>query len=550
MQFENNIIHRPAPNALKHDGEKSLGHLILRHLASAGDRTVIVCGLTGKTVSAAQLLEKSIEIAKALLSSGIKEGDVVSIMSENRFEFVYVLLASIFINCAFAPLNHTYNEREVEHAVNLFKPKFVFASGATSRTIMKAASKLSSVKKFIFFDECGDGSIIDSSAVISLKDFVQQIVEKDLHFEPKAVNISTSNCLILCSSGTTGFPKAVKLSQRGIFATLNDFDSFILTKQNVGDDQITILGLLPMFHVLGIGVLIVSLATPSSKLIMLPRFEEKTFLGCVEKYRCSVAFLVPPLFVFLAKHPYVDNYDLSSLRLIFVGAAPLSKELEQSVMDRLRNPKLKIRQAYAMTELTSALMQKKILKAGSVGDVNLNVYAKVIDENNKACGPNVIGELCFKGNGIMMGYVDDESATNALIDEDGWLHTGDVGYYDTDLQFFIVDRIKELIKYKAFQVPPAEIEALLLTHPKIRDCGVIGKPDEYAGELPLAFVVRADSNLTEAEIVKYVRDRSSPAKRLHGGVRFIEQIPKNPSGKILRRELRAMLAKEDVKSKL
>ncbi|XP_037034170.1 luciferin 4-monooxygenase-like isoform X2 [Bradysia coprophila] len=453
MQFEENIIHRPAPKALKYDGEKSLGHLILKQLVNAGDNTVIVCGLTGTTLSAAQLLEKSIEIAKALQSSGIEEGDVVSIMSETRFEFVFVLLGSIFMNCAFAPLNHTYNEREVEHAVNLFKPKFIFASGATSRIIMKATRKLCCVKKFIFFDECGDSDrpIIDSSAVISLKDFVNQIVSKDLHFEPKAVNISTSNCLILCSSGTTGFPKAVKLSQRGIFASLNDFDSFILTKQNVGDDPITILGLLPMFHVLGIAVLIVSLATPSSKLIMLPRFEEKTFLGCVEKYGCSVTFLVPPLFVFLSKHPYVDKYNLSSLRLLFVGAAPLSKELEQSVIDRLRNPKLKIRQGYAMTELTSALMQKEILKAGSVGDVNLNVYAKVIDENNRACGPNIVGELCFKGNGTMMGYVDDEIATKALIDEDGWLHTGDVGYYDTDLQFFIVDRIKELIKYKAFQ---------------------------------------------------------------------------------------------------
>ncbi|KAJ6647400.1 Luciferin 4-monooxygenase, partial [Pseudolycoriella hygida] len=306
-----------------------------------------------------------------------------------------------------------------------------------------------------------------------------------------------------------------------------------------------------MFHILGIVVLIMTLLqTVRGKVVMLPKFEEKTFLGCIEQYRCSVAFLVPPLFVFLARYPRIDEYNLSSLKLIFCGAAPLSKELEQSVRNRLNNPNLKISQGYAMTELSSILMQKKILKAGSVGDVNTDIYAKVIDESHNALGPNKVGELCFKGPAMMMGYIGDESATKAIINADGWLHTGDLGYYDDDLQFFIVDRIKELIKFKGYQVPPAEIEALLMTHPKVQDCGVIGKQSDVAGELPLAFVVKGDETLTEAEIVKYVHDNSSPAKRLYGGVRFIDRIPKSPSGKILRRELRTLLAKENVKAKI
>lgn len=482
MQFEKNIIHRPASNASSlHDNEKSLGHFIYKCLVDSGDKTVIVCGLTGKTLSANQIIEKSIEIAKALLSSGINEGDVVSIMSESRFEFVYVLLATIFINCSFAPLNHTFNEREVRHAVNVIKPKFIFASGGTSRTVNETASKLSYVKKLIFFDEFADCSNSDLSALaISLKDFVDQAFLKDVQFEPKATNIFTSNCLILSSSGTTGLPKAVKLSQRGIFSTLIDFKEFVLTKPNVSYDDITILGFLPMFHIFGVAALIISLTTTSSKLIMLPRFEEKLFLDCVEKYRCSVLFLVPPLFVFLAKHPLIDEYNLSSLRLIFVGAAPLSKELQLSVVDRLKNPKLKVKQAYAMTEISSALIQKDILKGGSVGDVNLNVHAKVIDEHNNAVGPNVVGELCFKGNAMMMGYVDNESATKALIDEDGWIHTGDVGYYDTDLQFFIVDRVKELIKYKAFQVPPAgKVISVQFAVPQTVYCSLLQKSRVY-----------------------------------------------------------------------
>lgn len=189
---------------------------------------------------------------------------------------------------------------------------------------------------------------------------------------------------------------------------------------------------------------------------MLPKFEETIFLGCIEKYRCSVAFLVPPLMVFLAKNDIVDKYDLSSLRFIMSGAAPLSKELEQSVKDRLRMSDLVIKQGYGMTELTvSVLTQKDVIKPGSVGDVNSGAYAKVADDNGNALGPNQVGELCFKGSTMMLGYIGNEQATKAIMDIDGFLHTGDVGYYDNDFQFFIVDRIKELIKWKGFQVPPA-----------------------------------------------------------------------------------------------
>lgn len=223
----------------------------------------------------------------------------------------------------------------------------------------------------------------------------------------------------------------------------------------MGDKETIILALLPLFHVFGSIMLLCVIANRSGKLVMLPKFQSSTFLRSFEKYRCTVTCLVPPLLVFLAKHPEVDRYDLSSLESIICGAAPISKELEQSVKDRLKT-NLSIKQLYGMTELTSmVLLQKNIVKPGSVGDANESVYAKVVDENGIALGANQSGELCFKGNLVMMGYISDIQATSAMIDEEGWLHTGDVGYYDDDLQFFIVDRIKELIKWKGFQVPPA-----------------------------------------------------------------------------------------------
>lgn len=257
--------------------------------------------------------------------------------------------------------------------------------------------------------------------------------------------------------------------------------------------------------------------------------------------------VVPPLMVILAKSSILEKYDMSSLRNANSSAAPLSKKTTDAVQKRI--PQLKVRQIYGMSEAGTFLSQNdSYCKSGSVGVVRPGVFARVVDpETGAVLGPNSPGELVFKGDCIMKGYVGDDSATKACYDDDGWFHTGDVGYFDDDDEFFIVDRLKELIKYKGFQVPPAELEALILTHPNVKDVGVIGVPDESVGELPMAFVVK-QGNCSEKDIIDFVAARTSPAKRLHGGVKFIAEIPKNPSGKILRRTLRELVKQR--KSKL
>lgn len=234
---------------------------------------------------------------------------------------------------------------------------------------------------------------------------------------------------------------------------------------------------------------------------------------------------------------------LSSLKIIWCAAAPLSKELEDSVQRRLNIPI--IRQAYGMTEgsLSFTGQTDHNHKSGSVGVLRSGFIGRLVDvETGRNVQPYEKGELWFKGRAIMKGYVDNPKATAETIDAHGWLHTGDIGYYDESGEVFIVGRLKELIKYKGFQVPPAEIEGLLLQNALIHDCGVIGVDDDAVGELALAFVVKQDNvKLTEQDVIDFVADRSSPAKRLHGGVIFIDAIPKNPSGKILRRELRGLL---------
>lgn len=253
--------------------------------------------------------------------------------------------------------------------------------------------------------------------------------------------------------------------------------------------------------------------------------------------------------VLMSKSPLVEQYNLSSLKVIWCGAAPLSKELEERVKGRLG---LKvIRQGYGMTEGTLAFCAQhdNNHSSGSVGTLRRGVFGRVVDvESGRSLVANELGEIQFKGNCIMKGYVGNEHSTAATIDQQGWLHTGDIGYFDEDGEWFIVDRIKELIKYKGYQVPPAEIEGILLRNEKIKDAAIIGIPDESAGEVALAFVVKQpNSTLTEIEVCDYVAAQVSHPKRLHGGVKFLAEIPKSVSGKILRRELRELMKKKDSK---
>jgi 4-coumarate--CoA ligase len=322
---------------------------------------------------------------------------------------------------------------------------------------------------------------------------------------------------------------------------------FIKTETNV--DFLKVLNIAPWFHVVGFVSMYIFACSGNDQMAFLTRFEEKVFYESIEKYKINFLITVPPIMVMMIKSLLFDKYDLSSVKLIACGAAPLSGETEDQVKKKFNNG-LIIHQGYGMSETTYGVIGTyQISKPGSVGEPVQGIYVKVIDESGKPLGPNQPGEICFKGDRIMRGYINDEKSTKETIDQDGWLHSGDIGYYDDDHQFFIVDRLKELIKYNGFQVAPAELEGIILTHPKVKDCGVIGIPDDNAGELPFAFVVKQPGvDVKAEEIIKHVQENVSKTKWLYGGVKFVDEIPKNPSGKILRKDMRQMY--KNMKSKL
>ncbi|KAK9872477.1 hypothetical protein WA026_017944 [Henosepilachna vigintioctopunctata] len=297
----------------------------------------------------------------------------------------------------------------------------------------------------------------------------------------------------------------------------------------------------PFFHAYGLFLVLADLVQHSST-IFSPLFDAELLLKSTQNYKVTRLMLVPPIIVILTK--CLDNfrYDLSSLKEVFSSAAPLNKRTEEAFKNKLRSAV--IRQGYGLTEVTHCLMFNGIEnsppKYGSAGRVLpfLKVVVKDI-ETGKFVGPYGRGEICIKGDTVMKGYLNNPEANRASFTEDGWYRTGDVGYYDDDGYFFITDRMKDLIKYKGFQVAPVEVEAVLLTHPDIIDAAVIGIPNELAGELPLAFVVKSKtSQISAKDVQDFVKGQLSPQKWLRGGVVFVEAIAKNQSGKILRKKLR------------
>ncbi|XP_049788641.1 luciferin 4-monooxygenase [Schistocerca nitens] len=505
----------------------SLGQHLYERLQLHGGNVAQVNAVTGETRTFSEILKRSLSLADSLRTIGIKSGDALTILSENSLDFCLPVLAALYMGVACAPLNPTYTEREMMHALNISKPKVVFCSEATVQALENVAKELSFIKHIVVF-----GNIVCHRYI----PFSTLVRDTSLCFKPVKVNPREQVACILCSSGTTGLPKGVMLTHSNILYSVNH-----LRDPRYGNltSEITHLGLLPFFHAYAFIYQIGNFCA-GSKCVVMPKFDEVLFLKAIQDHKVTRLTLVPPLLVFLAKHPMVSQYDLSSLTDIKCGAAPISREIQEQVTKRLGINN--IRQGYGMTETTLASLMTPSgeNKYGSSGIVVPSTEVKVIDvETGVALGPYQKGELCFKGPIIMKGYCGDNAATGETIDGEGWLHTGDIGYFDSDNYFFIVDRVKELIKYKGFQVPPAELEAVLLSHPKIKDAAVTSVPDVEAGELPLAYVVKQQGvSLTEEEVISFVAGLVSPQKRLRGGVRFVNAIPKTASGKILRRLLK------------
>ena len=492
---------------------------VLRRASALADHVAIrdISGASSYTF--AELSDAIHSLAGGLAERGISPGKVVGLMAPNLPEYAVVFHGVAVAGAAVSTINPTYGPQEVRHQLNDAGVSILFTVPMFVETALAAIEGTETTQVVVIGEP-----VSGTTGMAEL--FAKQINQV-------SVDVATHTVVLPYSSGTTGLPKGVMLSHRNLVANIEQFIHAVHYQENE-----VALAALPFFHIYGMQVLMNGLLSNGVTTVTMPRFDMAEALQAVQDFKVTRFFAVPPIVLGLANAPVVDEYDTSSIRQIFSGAAPLGAELAAQASARLG---CEVVQGFGMTELSpvSHATVEGDYRPGTSGVTISNTESRIVDPDTGEDQPiGGRGELWVRGPQVMTGYLNNPTATAETVDADGWLHTGDIAVIDVYGHMTIVDRMKELIKYKGFQVAPAELEALLITHPKIADVAVIGIPNDEAGEIPKAFVTEAPgASISLEEIQALVGDNLVSYKQIRE-LEVIDLIPKSASGKILRKDLR------------
>ncbi|AWK09739.1 4-coumarate--CoA ligase family protein [Streptomyces spongiicola] len=499
---------------------------VLGGAAGYGDTVALVDGTGGTTLTYTQLDGYHRRLAAAFAEAGVRKGDVLALHSPNTVAYPVVFYAATRAGAMVTTVHPLATAEEFAKQLRDSSARWIVTVSPLLEAARRAAELAGGIEE-VFVCDAADGhrsilGMLGSTAP-----------EPDVAVDP-AEDVAA----LPYSSGTTGVPKGVMLTHRSIATNLAQLDPVLPMKP--GD---RILAVLPFFHIYGLTALMNAPLRRGATVVVLPRFDLDQFLAAIEKHRINALYVAPPIVLALAKHPAVARYDLSSLEYVVSAAAPLDAGLARACSERLGLPP--VLQAYGMTELSPGThvvpLDADNPPPGAVGKLLPCTEMRILalDDPGRDAAPGEEGEIAIRGPQVMKGYLNRPDATAAMIDDEGWLHTGDIGRVDDDGWLFVVDRVKELIKYKGYQVAPAELEALLLTHEGIADAAVIGVYDDDGNEIPKAYVVRqaAAPGLTADAVLAHVAGRVAPYKKIRR-VEFVDGVPRAASGKILRRELR------------
>jgi acyl-CoA synthetase (AMP-forming)/AMP-acid ligase II len=493
-------------------------------LAAAGDypaRPALIDAATGRRLTYGDLRAGVERFAGGLAQLGVRQGDVVAIVLPNMPEYPVVFLGTAMAGAVNTTLNPAYTSREIAAQLTDSGASVVVTTPECLDKTRAASGP--GVRLVVLGEASGDAIGFD------------ELLGAECAAPTVDVDPAADLAALPYSSGTTGLPKGVMLTHRNLVANAVQCTPFY-----TGDDDV-VLAVAPFFHIMGMAVTMVGGLRRGATLVTVARFDFEQCLRAIEDYRVTSTVVAPPVVVALAKHPLVDRHDLSSLRLLTSGGAPLGAEVQRACAARLG---CRTAQGWGMTELgagsVSPPADQAADKLGTVGWCVAGADLRIVDPaSGVELGPEELGELWFRGPNVMKGYLHDAEATARTLTGDGWCRTGDVGHVDADGFVQIVDRLKELIKYKGYQVAPAELEAVLISHSMVADAAVVASPNEEAGEVPKAFLVlkeTADPDAVANEVVAYLAERVAPYKRVRR-YEIVDAIPRTPSGKIVRRDL-------------
>ncbi|BFZ59816.1 hypothetical protein YB2330_000837 [Saitoella coloradoensis] len=519
--------------------------------------TSFIDGTTGESLTYDQVRSHCETVSTVLATDyGMGRGDVACLFGRNTLWYPIALWSTLRVGGVISGASPAYTVGEMTYALKTAGAKFIFTTPESLPVALEAASAAGVAKDHIFLLE-GSGQGTSHLTVEGLikKGEGRKIVGP--WTIPKGSSNDKELGFLSFSSGTTGLPKGVMISHGNVIGQSRQMR--FMNKTVEGE---SVVGCLPLFHITGLVQLLHVPVQDSFPVVMMPSFEMKSFLDIVTKYKVTNLMLVPPIMIRLARDPIVNRYDLSFVKRFQSGAAPLSEEIIS--IFRKRWPKAGLWQGYGMTETTSCVTSVPTWHQlpptpadGSVGHLCPDTSIKIISEDGQELGHDQPGELWVRGPQVVMGYLNNEKA-NRETWVDGWMRTGDQAEISSQGGWvFIRDRIKDMIKVKGVAVAPAELEDLLLGHPLVEDCAVTGVPDDYAGELPRAFIRLTSSAASsstpsdhERTLIKYVEEKKSRPKHLRGGVIFVDEIPKSASGKILKRVLRDKYADVPVKQRV
>jgi acyl-CoA synthetase (AMP-forming)/AMP-acid ligase II len=504
-------------------GGIAIHDFVLERAAALGDKPAVVDAASGRALSYRELAAAVERVAAGLAALGFRPGDVLAISSPNLPEFPVAVYGATAAGGVVTTVNPLFTADELSGQLADAGARVLVTVAPFLDRALAAADKAGVERVFVI------GATAEALAGTPAAPF-SELTGHDL--EPAGVPVDPDGDLaaMLYSSGTTGLPKGVELTHASVVTNARQNQAAMGFRE---DD--VVLAVAPLFHAMGFNLLLPCTLRAGATLVTMPRFDLEGFLDAIQRHRVTVTIVVPPVILALAHHPLVDRYDLSSLRVVGSGAAPLGADTERRCAERLG---CVVCQGYGMTEHCSAMAISPLdaPRRGTVGRLLPNVEARIVDPaSGTDLGPGEVGELWVRGPQAMRGYHRRPQATAEMIGPDGWLRTGDLCSVDADGHLTVVDRIKELIKYNGYQVAPAELEHLLQAHPAVADAAVVRRPDAQAGEIPVAYAsLRAEA--TPEELMAYVAERVAPYKRVRA-VEFVDEIPRSPSGKLLRRVL-------------